>query len=263
MTHYLFIDGECLRERLRSISDRYCGGRKLSIQWSQFHIKYDKIYYYDSLPARRPKQSADEYNQEKDEATKLHAQISTVDRFRVNEGDARYRSGRGLEQKKVDVMIAVDMLVHTIRRNMTEATLLSGDGDFAPLLTALSNEGMFVRLLHPPISSNDLRSAADARERITVRMVYELLDDGSREILGYVPCASTGMKRLRPDDILVWKSEKIEIYWRPEFDDYISFFRFQQYNKILGCKDLERLRMVLKDDFDIVVPFLDESKIGD
>jgi uncharacterized LabA/DUF88 family protein len=69
-----------------------------------------------------------------------------VDRVHVYEGDARRRRKRGLEQKKVDVMIAVDMLTHTFRRNMHEATLLTGDNDFKPLVDALVHEGMFITI---------------------------------------------------------------------------------------------------------------------
>ncbi|MGO8477590.1 hypothetical protein ACC739_37275, partial [Rhizobium ruizarguesonis] len=70
---------------------------------------------YDALPARKPSQSDEDFEDERQDVEHLHAKLANFDRFRVNEGDNRYRKGRGLEKKKVDVMIAVDMMIHTIR----------------------------------------------------------------------------------------------------------------------------------------------------
>lgn len=192
VTKYLFLDGGCLRARIRDIATRYCEGAPLILNWLNLAGGHRKIFYYDALPARKPNQPDETFEAERKEVEDLHAKLATLDRFRVNEGDTRYRKGRGLEQKKVDVMIAVDMMIHTIRRNMSEATLLAGDADFTPLLNALSNEGMFVTLMHPPTASKDLLAAADARHPISVRQVYDWLDDASRAIFGGFPSLSYG-----------------------------------------------------------------------
>jgi hypothetical protein len=93
----------------------------LEINWWGPSAGLQKIFYYEALPARRPNQSEEEFEAVVQQARDLHEHLATFDRFRVNEGDTRYRRGRGLEQKKVGVMIAVDMMIHTIRRNMSEA----------------------------------------------------------------------------------------------------------------------------------------------
>lgn len=190
MTKYLFLDGGCLRARLREVSASYCDGQPLKINWWGPSGGYRKIFYYDALPAKRPSQSQDEHDADRREVEDLHARLATFDRFRVNEGDTRYRRGRGLEQKKVDVMIAVDMMLHTIRRNMDEAALLAGDADFTPLLNALSSEGMFVTLIHPPKASADLLSAADARHPMSARQIYDWLDSSSQRLFGTFPTIS-------------------------------------------------------------------------
>lgn len=192
VTRYLFLDGGCLRARLKDVADRYCGGAPLKINWWGPSAGYQKIFYYDALPTRKPSQSEQDFETERAEVETLHTKLATFDRFRVNEGDTRYRKGRGLEQKKVDVMIAVDMMIHTIRRNMTDAALLAGDADFTPLLNALSNEGMFVTLLHPPRASKDLLAAADARRPMTVKQVYDWLDEPSKALFGRFPEPSRG-----------------------------------------------------------------------
>ena len=192
MTRYLFLDGGCLRARVKEVAASYCDGAELKLNWWAVSGGCQKIFYYDALPARKPSQSDDEFELEHKIVEELHARLSTFDRFRVNEGDTRYRKGRGLEQKKVDVMIAVDMMIHTIRRNMSEAQLMAGDADFTPLLNALSNEGMFVTLIHPPKASKDLLAAADARVTMTVRQIYDWVDDASKAKFGIFPYVSFG-----------------------------------------------------------------------
>jgi hypothetical protein len=73
-------------------------------------------------------------------------------------------------------MIAVDMLTHSFRRNMHQATLLTGDLDFKPLIDALVQEGMFVTLWYPPsTTSQELIAAADRSERFNVVSIYDAL----------------------------------------------------------------------------------------
>ncbi len=101
---------------LRTLLTATAKERTLNINWWGPAAGYQKIFYYDALPTRKPNQSAEDFDAERQEVEHLHAKLATFDRFRVNEGDTRYRRGRGLEQKKVDVMIAVDMMIHTIRQ---------------------------------------------------------------------------------------------------------------------------------------------------
>lgn len=99
----------------------------------------------------------------------------------VYEGDARTRKRRGLEQKKVDVMLTVDMLSHTFRRNMHEATLMTGDADFKPVVDALVHEGMFITVWFPPEeTSKELLDAADARLPLNLGTLKRIMTDESR-----------------------------------------------------------------------------------
>jgi hypothetical protein len=86
-------------------------------------------------------------------------------------------------KKKVDVMLTVDMLTHTFRRNMHKATLLTGDNDFKPLIDALVQDGMFISLLYPPDeTSKELMQAADARWPLSMSMIDGFLLDDSRPL---------------------------------------------------------------------------------
>jgi hypothetical protein len=88
---------------------------------------YSKVFYYDALPERKSDEDDQTYHTRIAPQRHLFDRLSNLDRFHVYEGDVRRSSSRrGPEQKKIGVMIAVDMLTHSFRRNMHEATLLTG-----------------------------------------------------------------------------------------------------------------------------------------
>jgi hypothetical protein len=106
---------------------------------------------------------------------------ASTDGVHVFEGYARSRKRRGLEQKTVDVMLAVDMLSHTFRRNMLSTTLLSGDADFKPLLDALVQYGMNVTLWYPANeTSTELIQAADTRVKLGWYGLRSILTEASQ-----------------------------------------------------------------------------------
>jgi NYN domain len=65
-------------------------------------------------------------------------------------------------QKGVDILLAVDVLRHAERRNMDKVLLMSGDGDFRPLVQALVDTGLTVWVFGDRHhTSQDLKLAAD------------------------------------------------------------------------------------------------------
>ncbi|SIO66922.1 Uncharacterized conserved protein, LabA/DUF88 family [Bradyrhizobium erythrophlei] len=181
---YLFIDGGCLRATLADIERDYAGGQKLDIDFSNLTRQYSKVFYYDALPSKHSEESDDAFQARFDAVDLFHKRLGALDRFHVYEGDTRRSSSRRRQtQKKVDIMIAVDMLTHAFRRNMERATLLAGDLDFKPLIDALVNDGMFVTLWFPPNKTNpELISAADQREQLDVRSIYDSLKPQSKAL---------------------------------------------------------------------------------
>lgn len=207
-TRYLFIDAASLDARVKQLSENVANGAELSLNWWQVGAGYQKIFFYDALPGQKKSEADEDYQLRRNVAEARHTYLQTFDRFRVYQGDARWRSGRGHEQKKVDVMIAVDMMKHTIRRNMQEAALLASDVDFAPLLNALVDEGMFVTLIYSPgKTSAELLGTADARVSLTSAKMYEWLDEPSRKRLGFIshPQMRRRMERRRLE---FWEDEK-------------------------------------------------------
>ena len=84
------------------------------------------------------------------------------------------RRRKVVEQKEVDILIAVDMLTHTFRRNMHQvASFLTSDLDFRPLIEAIVREGMYIHLWYPEGKTNkELIYAADSRKPLTAQDVF-------------------------------------------------------------------------------------------
>jgi uncharacterized LabA/DUF88 family protein len=177
---YLFVDGGCLRASLDHFAKRYSFFRPADLDFGQMIGPFSKVFYYDCLPAKRPEESDEDYQQRRGEQEAYFDRLRSLDRVHVYEGDARRRRKGGQEQKMVDILIAVDMLTHAFRRNMHEATLFTGDLDFKPLIDALVLDGMQVALWHPEHASKDLVQAADTRLTVSFRKIHEWCEEGFR-----------------------------------------------------------------------------------
>ncbi|QCI92582.1 NYN domain-containing protein [Novosphingobium sp. EMRT-2] len=174
-TRYLFIDGGCLRATLKNISERYFGGNPIKIDYDRLRMGHAKAFYYDAIPAIKFGESDEDYLARTKERRDLHNHIASLDAYHVYEGDSRVRR-KQVQQKEVDVMIAVDMLTHTFRRNMQRATFIASDLDFKPLLDALVREGMFTHLMYPPEDTNsNLVNAADSRTPLHIAEIIQYL----------------------------------------------------------------------------------------
>ncbi|AFZ57223.1 NYN domain-containing protein [Anabaena cylindrica FACHB-243] len=180
---YLFIDGGCLESLLATLSKDFFGEIKIEIDYQTLGKGFTKVFYYDCLPAQKSEENQENYNNRVQPKIDLFNHLKSLDGFHVYEGTARFRDKkRGQEQKQVDIMIAVDMLTHSFRQNMHEATLLTGDLDFKPLIDALVQEGMYISLWYPQGRTNDeLVHSADSKKAITVDIVKEWFTTDFRE----------------------------------------------------------------------------------
>ena len=161
---YLFVDAGCLRAQISAIATQYLGvSQPLRVDWQALRDHHDKVFYYDAVPSREHNESDEVWHSRIDPQMEQLREIRREDGFHVPLGDLR---GKKVRQKKVDVMITVDMLLHTMRHNMHSCTLLAGDSDFQPLLEALIREGMMVTLWHPTKAPDDLIGAADSHKEL-------------------------------------------------------------------------------------------------
>jgi uncharacterized LabA/DUF88 family protein len=199
---YLFVDGGSLRGKLQNISTKFFGGAKFEIDFSKLTQGFTKTFYYDAVPVRENGEAEDAYRARIAPTLAVFDAAASVDGVHVYEGDARQRKRQGLVQKKVDVKLAVDMLSHAFRRNMHQATLLTGDIDFQPLVEALVESGLFVTLWYPTDeTSRELMQAADARQQLNIARLHSLLTPSSQTHFR-IPVAAHHPPSIEPGTLL-------------------------------------------------------------
>lgn len=187
---YLFVDGNCLTVTLKNVADRYFGGASIPVDFAALKAGHKKVYYYDAVPVRGYTEDADTW--EKRTAAKRDelSHIARQPGYHVRAGDARARKGRGVEQKMVDVQLAVDMMALGGQGIFGRAVLLTGDLDFKPLVEALVAMGVDLTLQYPMGETNgDLIEAADSAQPLHVSQVTALSTDAFRRANPLpVPC---------------------------------------------------------------------------
>jgi len=147
----------------------------LKLNLPQLTYNFTKVFYYDTIPAKKNNQTEEEFEELRLEKEQFFDELRQLDGYHVYEGITRIRRKRQM-QKGVDTMISIDMLRHTFRKNMHKAALIAGDLDFLPLLDALVMEGMFTTLWYSSNSiSNELLSSTDSVKRIKIAQVHQLL----------------------------------------------------------------------------------------
>lgn len=174
---YLFIDGEQLRKTAEDVGKDWFG-KAIELDYAKLQGLHLKVFYYDCLPAKRASESDEEHAARRAEKHGFFDALRELQGWHVSEGVARHRKKERQEQKEVDILIAVDMLTHTHRRNMHRLTFISGDQDFAPLIEAVVREGMYVELLYPEgRTSTDLRNFADVARPMDVDFLMSVAAD--------------------------------------------------------------------------------------
>jgi uncharacterized LabA/DUF88 family protein len=253
---YLFVDGGSLRGKLENVSRDFFQGKTFDLDFAKLVSDFTKVFYYDAVPIRTDGEDEATYNARIRPQRELLVSAAGLDRIHVYEGDARKRRKVGLEQKKVDVMIAVDMLTHTFRHNMHKATLLTGDNDFKPLIDALVQEGMFVTLWYPcGETSKELMNAADTRKRLGLVQLRELLtSDSARDFS--IPVAINMNPSVEPGTrITEWVTGGVRYTLNMDQDEYIVLRDGDKLNRLhLRHGDVELLRLYCKEEFDTEVP---------
>lgn len=137
----IFVDGENLAIRYKEeLGDRASVGHVVCVPdvyvWSHYASRkngpeeYIRRYYYTSC--RGDEQARTDLEDQ--------LRIAGIEAPRVF---PRTKTGRS---KQVDITLATEMLTHAHRDNYDIAVLVSGDGDYVPLVDAVKSEGKRVAL---------------------------------------------------------------------------------------------------------------------
>ncbi len=186
----LLIDGGYLDFLQRSFgSPRLDYGRMANAICTHFKWTLLRCVYFNCLPylSGNPSPEEQEAYRKKDG---FYQRLQKLDRFEVKLGRLAYRgmdelSGKPvLEQKQVDVLLAIEMVYAAARRSVDNIILLSGDGDFLPALELVKREGLAFALAHGPRSGSQLTvqeglwEAADLRLTLDMAFLEPLLREG-------------------------------------------------------------------------------------
>lgn len=178
-TEYAFIDAAYLREEVDEIL-KQCFGENVNyedLSLDKMTHNFTKVFYYDCLPPQNSNENKDDFHVRIEPNKQFLDKIHNYKGYHVFKGSTA-GIGERARQKQIDVKLSVDMLMHTIRGNMSKATLLSGDQDFNPVVESLIEEGMWVTLwCNPKSASGKLIHAADEVRKFYIATIYEALPE--------------------------------------------------------------------------------------
>lgn len=160
-TKFLFVDAASLNMRFKDVQKAL--NEKQSLNKARLFERFDKIFYYDAIPTKSPKETSEDFEKRQAEKQLELSQVARIPNCHVRTGVARFDRRRGsLRQKAVDVYLAIEAFEHAIGNICDEIHLIESDFDFLPLCEALVRRGIKVHLYHDPFkTSTDLIEACD------------------------------------------------------------------------------------------------------
>jgi len=172
---YLFIDGAFFRSFIDEMKTKAEADHgSLDIQIQNVGSGYDRVFFYDAFPERKDGQLEAEFAAELEDAERYFKTVSEARNFSVR--PALTRRGKRREQKGVDVLLAIECLMHAIRNNIDEAAIMTSDLDFFPLFEALLQTRTKSLLRYQLGKTSDaLVQAADFAEPVTAVDFFDWL----------------------------------------------------------------------------------------
>ena len=168
---YFFIDGGYVRKKYANAMSRvfgiensepdiarlqtWCYGRVANAVPRRF-------FYYDCLDdIKKDSETEDEFKRRVGHQEAVFKSLQSLPGFHVRLGSLT-GIRKKMRQKKVDVLLAVEMLDNAFRKNMDIAVLLAGDSDFTPMTEAVIRLGTWVEVWYDRSgASEELYSTAD------------------------------------------------------------------------------------------------------
>lgn len=129
-----------------------------------------RTYYYHCPPYQSnppTKEESERYATRR----RFFTALDRLSRFTVRLGRLEFRGQRldgspRFEQKRVDILLGVDIAQLSAKGQIQQVILLAGDSDFIPAVTVAKNEGVLVTLFHGDNCHSDLWQEADERIKL-------------------------------------------------------------------------------------------------
>lgn len=239
MSRYIFVDGQALLQFLSEAAQRVSPGEKAPVNYEKFIGMHnaERGFFYDAYPTKRANEDEKQFQARWDEKHGFLKRLSRVDRMHVRPGISRHRKGRGLEQKGVDIQLAIEVYQHAVLGNMEHAVLITNDLDFLPLLDALTQTRVITELRYVTgKTSETLIEAADQARPLSLQDFLRWCDSpyskygGMSWEGGIKPANLIEIKRglLRSRQLVVYRDEE-----RHEF-----YLQFKGEDRSLRCNHL-------------------------
>lgn len=174
----IFIDGAYLFNVLR----QEFGGARINFELLPGELARGtnliRTYYYSSLPYRSDPPTHQEsafYNRQR----QFFSALRLLPRFTVKLGRVERRGRRDdgspiVEQKRVDILLAVDLVKLSADGHIQQAIMIAGDSDFIPAIEAAKSEGVVVNLFHGANCHRELLEEVDEHFRIDRTLIDKL-----------------------------------------------------------------------------------------
>ena len=99
--------------------------------------------------------------------SKFVSKIRRLPRFEVRLGKVQFVNGE-YKQKKVDILLAIELVSLAWKGSINKAVLVAGDSDFIPAINQAKDAGVVVSLYYIKDACNDdLLDSVDERTEIT------------------------------------------------------------------------------------------------
>ncbi len=165
----IFIDGGYVQTQLKmhNIEPEYSelADYLLNPLRASFPLDLLRCYYYYCAPYMSPEPTEDELKR-METHTKFVHEIESLGRWAMRLGklQKRWEGQREVyEQKRVDVLLSVDLVRHAAAGHIQHAILVAGDSDFVPAVEAAKEHGVTLTLWcgHASTVNRDLVALAD------------------------------------------------------------------------------------------------------
>ncbi len=146
---------------------------QMSVYGEKFLLEYEAFSTFLCDDIRAEMFRTYIYDCEMKSNERLLSSLNKIDGFQVRKGVIQH-SDRGYRQKQVDILIALDMIKLSMKNRIDDIILVTGDGDFVPVIEFVKGESVKVHVRSGSSYNKELREAADNFKKIPDEYVVGL-----------------------------------------------------------------------------------------